>query len=111
MRDAAAGSADAAVAIAGALGVSELLPDLAALARNPTGGAGIRQRLRVVRALGQLGGEPAAAALRDLLLLRISLFPGENKRFRGEVRRMLKRIAARQAAGATPGEVPPAEAR
>ena len=33
---------------------------------------------------------------------RISLFPGETKRFRNEVHRMLKRIAAKQPAGGTP---------
>jgi hypothetical protein len=112
LRDAVPGVVDAAIAIAGALGVTELLPELVALARKPTGSDGIRQRLRVVRALGQIGGERAAGALRDLLLLRISLFPGENKRFRSEIRKMLKRLAAKEeTAGETPGATAPAEAR
>ena len=109
------GVADAAIAMAGSCRVEELLPDLMALARHPTGGDGIRQRLRVVRALGQFGGAQAAAALGALLQLRISFFPGENKRFRSEVRKMLKRVAARQtaggAAGGAAGETPPAAAR
>jgi HEAT repeat protein len=96
LRAAVPGVVDAAIAIAGALGVAELLPELVALARKPTRSDGIRQRLRVVRALGRVGGERAAAALRELLELRISLFPGENKRFRGEIRKMLKRLAAKQ---------------
>lgn len=111
LHDAAGGVADAAVALAGTLGVNELLPDLVALARKPTGSDGIRQRLRVVRALGQLGGEGAANALRGLLTLRVSLFPGENKRFRAEIRKLLKRVAARQqAGGGAAGDPAPAEA-
>lgn len=90
------GVADAAIAAAGALEVRELLPDLAALAKAPGGGAGIRRRLRAVRTLGHLGGEQAAEALRELLGVRVSLFPGETRHFRSEVRRMLKRIAGRQ---------------
>ena len=111
LRDGTAGVADAAIALAGALGVKELLPDLAALIKKPSGSDAIRQRLRVVRALGQFDGEEAAGALREMLMTRISLFPGENRRFRGEVRRMLKRIAGRQPQSGTQGDVPPAGAR
>ena len=67
LRDPADGVADAAVAAAGALGVEELLPDLLALVKKPTGNNGVRQRLRVVRALGLMGGDQAENALRELL--------------------------------------------
>jgi len=92
LHDAGGGVADAAIATVGAMGIRELLPDLVALIKKPSGNDGVRQRLRAVRALGQLGGDQAAAALRGLLPLRISLFPGETKSFRSEVRRMLKRL-------------------
>ena len=99
----------AAIAAAGALGVGELLPDLVALIKKTTRGDGARQqRLRVVRALGRLGGEQAAAALRELLTVRVSLFPGETKRFRGEVRRMLNRIAEKQTTTQAQGNLPTA---
>jgi HEAT repeat protein len=108
LRDPGDGVADAAVAAAGALGLRELLPDLLALVKKPTATDGVRQRLRVVRALGLMGGDPAENALRELLGMRVSLFPGETRRFRGEVRRMLKRIAGRQPQGETPrGDGPP----
>ena len=99
----------AAIAAAGALGVGELVPDLVALIKKSTRGDGARQqRLRVVRALGRLGGEQAAAALRELLTVRISLFPGETKRFRAEVRRMLNRIAEKQTSTRAQGNPAPA---
>ena len=106
LRDASAGATDAAIAAAGALGLRELAHDLAVLGRTPSDGGGLRQRLRAVRALGQLGGEQSAAALQGLLKIRVSLFPGETKRFRTEIRKMLKRIAARQTPGGTPREPP-----
>jgi hypothetical protein len=101
--------ADLAIATAGTLRVKALLPDLVALIGKPSGGDGPRRRLRVVRALGRMGGDEAAAALREQLSRRISLFPGETRRFRSEVRRMLKRIAATQPQPqrATPGDSPP----
>lgn len=110
LHDAGDGVAEAAIATVGALGVKELLPDLVALVRKPSGSDGARQRLRAVRALAQLGGDEAAAALRDLLGLRISLFPGETRSFRNEVRRLLKRLDAKQPPGETPGEAPPGAA-
>jgi hypothetical protein len=100
--DQADGIADHAIATAGALRVRELLPDLVTLIGKPSGGDGARQRLRVVRALGRMGGDEAVAALRELLPKRVSLFPGETRRFRSEVRRMLKRIAAAPPQGETP---------
>jgi HEAT repeat protein len=111
LHDAGDGVADAAIAAAGAMGVGELLPDLVALVKKPSGSDGVRRRLRAVRALGQLGGEQAAAALRELLPLRVSLFPGETRRFRSEVRRMLARLDGKQPPGETPGEAPAGEAR
>ena len=111
LHDPGEGVADAAIATAGAMGVRELLPDLVALIKKPAGNDGVRQRLRVVRALGQVGGDQAAAALRELLALRISLFPGETRRFRGEVRRILKRIDGKQPPGETPADAPPGDAR
>jgi hypothetical protein len=105
LHDAAVGVADAAAMTAGALGVAELIPELVALIKKPTGPDGPRQRLRAVRALGQLGGEEAADALRSLLTLRVSLFPGETRRFRAEVRKLLKRRAAAEPATAA-GEAP-----
>ncbi|MHB8834448.1 MAG: HEAT repeat domain-containing protein [Candidatus Methylomirabilia bacterium] len=106
LHDAGDGVAEAAIATVGAMGVKELLPDLVALARKPSGSDGARQRLRAVRALAQLGGDQAAAALRELLGLRISLFPGETRSFRDEVRRLLKRVDAKPPPGETPGEAP-----
>lgn len=108
LHDAGDGVADAAIATVGAMGVRELLPDLMALIKKPSGSDGARQRLRAVRALGQLGGDQAAA-LRELLTLRISLFPGETKSFRNEVRRMLKRLDGKPPPGETLGEAPPGE--
>lgn len=110
LRDPAGAVADGAVATAGALGLGELLPDLVSLIGKPTGGDGIRLRLRVVRALGQLGGAEATAALEDLLTRRVSLFPGETRRFRSAVRKVLKRIAAHPPRGGVPGEPSPAGA-
>lgn len=107
LHDPGDGVADAAIAAAGTLGLQELLPDLVALIKKPSGSDGVRQRLRVVRALGQLGGDHTEAALRDLLSVRISLFPGETKRFRGEVRRMLKRIARKQQPSGAPADSSP----
>jgi len=107
LQDAEDGVADAAIATAGALRVKELLPDLVALVKNPSGADGARQRLRVVRAIAQVGGAQAADTLLGLLALRVSLFPGETKRFRSEVRRMLKRIADRQPPEDTPGSAAP----
>jgi len=60
-----------------------------------------------VRALGQLGGEQAAAVLRELLTPRVSFFPEETKRFRSEVRRMLNRIAGKLPQVAPLEEAPP----
>lgn len=111
LHDPVEGVADAAIAAAGAMGVTELLPDLVALIRKPSGSGGARQRLRVVRALGQLGDDQAAAALRELLTLRISLFPGETKSFRNEVRRVLKRLEGKPPPGEPQGNAPPGEAR
>ena len=105
--DPTGGVADLAIATAGARGVKELIPDLVTLIGKPSGSDGRRQRLRVVRALGQLGGEEAAAALRELLSRRISLFPGETKRFRSQVRKMLKRIAVAQPQDEAPGDTLP----
>jgi HEAT repeat protein len=102
------GIADHAIATAGALKVKELLPDLVTLIGKPSGSDGARQRLRVVRALGQMGGDEAAVVLRELLSRRVSLFPRETKRFRSEVRRMLKRIAVAQPQGETPADSSPA---
>ena len=107
LRDESAGAAEAAIATVGALGVRELLPDLVSLIRKPSGNNSVRQRLCAVRALGQLGDLQAADALRELLTLRISLFPGETNRFRSEVRGVLKRIAAKlPQGGASPGGAP-----
>ena len=103
--------ADAAIATAGAMGVRELLPELVALIKKPSGNDGVRQRLRAVRAIGQLGGDQAAAALRELLALRISLFPGETKSFRNEVRRVLKRLEEKPPPGGTRGDAAPGGAR
>jgi HEAT repeat protein len=111
LHDAGDGVADAAIATVGAMGVRELLPELVALIKKPSGSDGARQRLRAVRALGQLGGEQAAAALRELLTLRISLFPGETKSFRSEVRRMLARLDGKQPPGETQRDTPPGGAR
>lgn len=111
LHDAADGMADAAIATAGAMGVRELLPDLVALIKKSSGSDGARQRLRAVRSLGQMGGDQAATALRELLELRISLFPGETKSFRNEVRRMLKRLDGKQPPGETQGDAPPGEER
>lgn len=108
LHEGAFGVAAAAIAAAGALGVSQLVPDLAALSSKPAGGDGLELRLRAVRALGQLGGDRAADALRALLGVRVSIFPGETRRFRAEVRRMLTR-ASRVAAGAPPGAAVPGE--
>jgi HEAT repeat protein len=105
--DQAGGVADLAIAAAGALKVKELIPDLVTLIGKPSGSDGPRQRLRVVRALGRMGRDEAATALRELLQKRISLFPGETRRFRSEVRRMLKRIAVTQPQGEPPGDPPP----
>ena len=107
LHDPGEGVVDAAAATAGALGVTELLPDLVALIKKPSAKDALRQRLRIVRVLGQVGGERAAAALRELLTLRISLFPRETKRFRSEVRRMIKRLDAKQPQAATPVDAPP----
>ena len=84
-------------------------PTCVALIRKPTGGDGLRQRLRAVRALGQLGGDQASAALRELLTLRVSLFPGETRRFRSAVRRVLKPHPREAARARTPGADPAGE--
>jgi HEAT repeat protein len=110
LHDAGDGVTDSAIAAAGALGVRELLPDLVALIKKPSGNDGVRQRLRVVRALGQMGGDEVAVALRELLALRISFFPGETNRFRSEIRRMLKRIASKQPQGEPQDGAPPGAA-
>ena len=106
LQDPVGSVADAAVATASALGVRELIPDLVDLIGLPSDSDGSRQRLRVVRALGQLGGDQAAAALQGLLAKRISLFPGETRRFRGEIRQVQKRVAAKLARGEAPGNHP-----
>jgi HEAT repeat protein len=111
LHNAGDGVADAAIATVGAMGVRELLPDLVALIKKPSGNDGARQRLRAVRALGQLGGDQAAAALRELLTLRISLFPGETKSFHSEVRRMLARLDGKQPPCETQRDAPPGGAR
>jgi len=100
LNEATGGSADAAIAAAGALGVRELLPDLVALVRHPSGDTGLARRLRIVRTIAQIAGAPAAAALQDLLLLRVSLFPSESKRFRAEVRKALLRVSGKLQAAA-----------
>ncbi len=107
LHDTGDGVAAAAIAMTGALGVKELLPDLVALVKKPSGGDANRQRLRVVHALEHFGGDQAADTLRDLLKLRVSLFPGETKRFRGEVRKMLDRIAEKQLPSEPRGNAPP----
>ncbi len=107
LRDTGEGVADAAIAATGALGARELLPDLLALIKKPSAKDGFRQRLRVVRALGQLGCDEATLALRELLAMRVSLFPGETRRFRSEVQRTLKRLAGKRPPGAAPPEGAP----
>jgi HEAT repeat protein len=108
--DQTGGVADLAVTAVGALGVKELLPDLMTLIGKPSGSDGARQRVRAVRAIGQLGGDEATAALQDLLTRRVSLFPGETRRFRSAVRKVLKRVHAQTPRREAPGGPSPAGA-
>ncbi len=93
----AEGVADAAVLAAATLGVKELLPELVALSRGTVTKAKLRSRLRLVRAIGQLGGQDAVEPLEALLRKRAFLFPRENARLRGEIRKALARLARRRA--------------
>lgn len=106
LHDSSAGVVDAAIVAAGALGVRELLPELAELAKKPVRADEINLRLRLVRTLGQLGGDQAAETLKMLLGTRVFLLPRETERIRSEVRRALQRIAGKQPEVGAHGDAP-----
>ncbi len=107
LHDSSSGVVDAAVVMVGVMGVRELIPDLAALAKKSVSAEEIHLRLRLVRTLGQLGGDQATGILRKLLGKRVFLLPRETERIRSEVRKALQRIAGKRLEGGTPGNAPP----
>jgi HEAT repeat protein len=85
--------AEAAVALAGSLKVTEVLPNLIYLSRKRmVSGADYRIKVSVVRALGQIGAPEAITPLRELLSDRSILYSGELEKLKTETRKALQDI-------------------
>jgi len=85
--------ADAAVALAGTLKVTKVLPDLVYLVRKKVvDGPDYQIKISVVRALGQIGAPETAIPLRELLSGHSILYGGSLKKLKAETLKALQHI-------------------